>query len=386
MMVESKTNCLKVAWLVPSVEAGAYFGPIIRECSQIFEGTAFYTGQVWPNFSLDDPGASYVQVVGETKFLESTKVNDGYGQGFILASPKIVTYLNQYRPDIIVASAFSLWTLIALLLKPLYGWKIIVVYDGFSPNTSFKSAGVRTFIRILMCRAVDAFIANNHGANLYLSQILKVPKDKVHNYPYLTPDINSLLRQSDQIVMDKQLAKPVFLFVGQIINRKGIQALLDACCLLKDKSVNNYTLLIVGEGAQRQELQNFVKEKGLAEQIVWTGWVEYQKLGGYFQLADVFVFPSYEDVWGMVVLEAMAFGKPVLCSKWAGAVEMIEAGETGYAFDPYDVDTIAELMRRFIDQPELVGVMGKKSAQAVAQYSPATTAELISNLSKALTL
>ena len=386
MISEVEKNHLRIAWLVPSVEAGAYFGPIIRECSRIFKDTIFYTGQVWPNFSTDDPGALQVQVVGKTKFLASTKVDDGYSQGFILASPKIITHLSHYKPDVIVASAFSLWTLIALLLKPFYKWIVIVVYDGFSPNTSFKATGLRLFIRILMCQPIDAFIANNNGASLYLSKELKVPKSKIHNYHYLTPDSQSLLRQSSQIKSDSEFRHPIFLFVGQIINRKGIQTLLEACCLLKENGLSDYTLMIVGEGSQRQELQDFAREKGLTDQIVWSGWVEYQKVGGYFHIADVFVFPSYEDVWGMVILEAMAFGKPVLCSKWAGAVEMIEAGENGYAFDPHQPEALAKLMRRFIDQPELISEMGRKSAQTVAQYSPATTAKFISDLSKALAI
>ena len=384
MNLELKKNQLRIAWLVPG--AGAYFGPIIHECSRIFKDTIFYTGRVWPNFSLDDPGALQVQIVGETKFLESTKVDDGYSQGFILASPKIITYLCEYKPDVIVASAFSLWTLISLLLKPFFKWKLIVIYDGFSPNTSFKAIGIRSFVRILMCHIIDAFIANNNGAALYLSQVLKVPKNKIHSYPYLTPDSQLLLCQSNEIKLNKEFRKPVFLFVGQIIKRKGIQALLEACFLLKEDGLSEYTLLIVGDGPQREELRDFANGRGLVDQIVWSGWVEYQKLGGYFQLADVFVFPSYEDVWGMVVLEAMAFGKPVLCSKWAGAVEMIQHGENGYAFDPYQANTLAELMRRFIDQPELIAEIGKKSAQTVSQYSPATTAQFIADLSIALTI
>jgi glycosyltransferase involved in cell wall biosynthesis len=386
MNLELEKNQLKIAWLVPSVEAGAYFGPIIYECNKIFKETIFYTGRVWPNFDLDDPGALQVQIVGETKFLESTKIDDGYSQGFILASPKIITYLSKYKPDVIIASAFSLWTLAALLLKPFYKWRVIVVFDGSSPNTSFKAIGMRTFVRILMCQMVDAFIANSNGAGLYLSQVLKVSKSKVHNYPYLAPDSQSLLRHSNEIKLSKEYRKPIFLFVGQIINRKGIQALIDACCLLKEDSLSEYTLLIVGDGSQRKKFQDFANGRGLADQVIWSGWVEYHKLGGYFQLADIFVFPSYEDVWGMVVLEAMVFGKPVLCSKWAGAVEMVKEGENGYAFDPHQPEALAKLMRRFIDQPELISEMCKKSAQTVAQYSPATTAKFISDLSKALAI
>jgi glycosyltransferase involved in cell wall biosynthesis len=106
-----------------------------------------------------------------------------------------------------------------------------------------------------------------------------------------------------------------------------------------------------------------------------TGWVEYGRLGAYFQQADVFVFPTFEDVWGMVALEAMVFGKPVLCSKWAGAAEVIVEGENGYIFDPYEPEGLAIAMRRFLDHPELIESMGKQSQQLISQNNPSSAAQ-----------
>ncbi|MGB3293934.1 MAG: glycosyltransferase family 4 protein [Phormidesmis sp.] len=384
MNTKPQPNNIRIAWLVPSVKAGAYFGPIICECNRIFKETIFYTGQVWPNFSLENPGARQVQVVGNTKFMESVKVESGYSQGFIVASPVIALDLVKYRPDVIIASAFSLWTLIALLLKPLYRWKVIVVYDGFSPNTSYKATSLRSVIRSGMGKAIDAFIANNHGAENYLTQTLKLPPDKVLRYPYLTSDIESLKGKSARIESAQPLKKPIFTYVGRLIERKGVKALFAACALLEKRGFIDYSLLIIGEGDQQTELQMFAQQESLSAQIVWTGWLEYQQLGDCFQLADVFVFPTYEDVWGMVVLEAMAFGKPVLCSKWAGAMEMIDPGENGYLFDPHQPETLAKLMQHCIEHPEMTAEAGKSAEKAVSQYSPTATARTIASLATAL--
>jgi glycosyltransferase involved in cell wall biosynthesis len=76
------------------------------------------------------------------------------------------------------------------------------------------------------------------------------------------------------------------------------------------KGYEGYSLVVIGTGKQREELEAFITERHLEAQV---GWVEYGRLGAYFQQADVFVFPTFEDVWGMVVLEAMVFGKPVFC-------------------------------------------------------------------------
>jgi glycosyltransferase involved in cell wall biosynthesis len=169
--------------------------------------------------------------------------------------------------------------------------------------------------------------------------------------------------------------RPIFLYVGRIIHRKGIKLLLEACALLQAQGYHNYSLLLIGTGEQREELEAFVKDHKLESQVTWVGWVDYGCLGAYFEQADVFVFPTLEDIWGMVALEAMVFGKPVLCSKWAGAAEMIVEGENGYIFDPYKPEELAIAMRRFLDQPELIHSIGQRSQQLITEKNPSSAAQ-----------
>lgn len=103
-------------------------------------------------------------------------------------------------------------------------------------------------------------------------------------------------------------------------------------------------------------------------------------MDSYFLEADVFVFSTLEDTWGMVVLEAMAFGKPILCSKWAGACEMIVEGENGYIFEFYPSEGIANAMRDLIDCPEKLVFMGQKSQQLIAEHTPEEAAKLIADV------
>jgi len=80
------------------------------------------------------------------------------------------------------------------------------------------------------------------------------------------------------------------------------------------------------------------------------------------------------------LLEAMVLGKPILCSKWAGAAELVIDGENGYCFDPYEPAKLAELMRRFIDEPDLAASMGHKSEQLMTQYTPEAAAKFLSEV------
>lgn len=369
-------KALRIAWLVPSVELGAYWQPVLKEFTNTFKNTVFYTGLVWPGFDSQIPGADAIQIVGEMKSLELIKTT-GYSRRLMLVSPGIVRYLIEFKPHVILAQAYSLWTLLALLLKPWGKWRFIIIYDGSSPNADFKDSKIRSIFRRLMSRYADAFIANSHGARDYLIEGVGAKPESVYTRTYLVPDATTLLQQSLKTSENKEISlqRPIFLYVGRITPRKGLKALLEACSILQSQGYQNYSILVVGTGEQREELEAFIQERHLEDQVTWVGWVEYGRLGKYFQQADVFVFPTLEDLWGMVALEAMVFGKPVLCSKWAGAVEMVIDGKNGYIFDPFKPEELALAMRHFLDCPERIDSMGKQSQQLISETTPSLAAQ-----------
>ena len=375
---------LKIAWLFPSLERGNYWHPIWSEFCKVFPQTTIYTG-AWAGYSPGFESTFKVEVVGETKFFATDKPETGYHRSFILPSFDIVKPLLQFRPNVIFTSAFSLWTAIALLLKPLMGWRVVIVFDGVSPGVDYLNSGSRIYARRAMRPLIDGFITNSQVSQKYLVEVLGAKPDRVFVRPYLVPDTTALLKQSDSTNLDcLQLHHPIFLYVGQLISRKGVQYLLEACKLLKQKSDRPFTLLLVGDGEQRPELEAFVQANGLGDQVNFIGQVEYAKLGYYFTNSDVFVFPTLEDIWGMVVLEAMAFGKPILCSKWAASTEMVVQGKNGYIFDPYNAEELLEMMIQFINQPSLVLIMGEKSKNIIAPYTPTAVSKFLAEVINAI--
>ena len=115
---------------------------------------------------------------------------------------------------------------------------------------------------------------------------------------------------------------------------------------------------------------------GVERHVRFVGSVPYERLGFYFRGCDVFVLPTLEDTWGMVVLEALSFGKPVLCSKYAGTKEMIEPGVNGFVFDPRDTAELAEYMEQFICNPCLADEFGDHAARTMASYTPWHSGEM----------
>jgi glycosyltransferase involved in cell wall biosynthesis len=354
---------LKVAWLLPSVKAGAHWQPVLTRFLGNFKRTIFFTTDVWKEF---DYGASYAKAfcqLGNLKTVLVNKESIGYNHGLLVLPFSIISHLSRFRPHIIIANAFSVWTLIAVFMKPLFRWKVIILYEGSTPNSDFQNSRVRSVIRKLISHSASLFVANTISAKHYLCTALGVPEEQVLSGHYLLPDVALLSTTVHQSELDLSvLKKPIFLYVGQIVARKGIFQLLEACSSLKAKGLNDYSLLIIGDGIEKERFEAEVHQRQLQDQIICLGRVDYGGLGTYFKVSDVFMFPTCEDTWGMAALEALAFGKPVICSKHSGASELIIHGENGYLIEPKLPENIASSMEKLISNPSLVHQMTIRTA------------------------
>lgn len=365
--------------------AGHYWQPILSEFVRLLPNTVVFT-PAWPGFLPGFEDAFVVKQVGTMKVF-STTGSKGYSPSFTYLSPSIIGHLLQFKPEIIFSTAFSLWTMIAVLLKPIFRWRVVIVYDGSSPGVDYAGSKLRLWQRRWMAAWVDAFITNNQAGKIYLTDVVGTTEAKVFARPYLIPDLRTYAPTIDiACPVTSQLQHPIFIFAGKLIPRKGLQELLKACALLQAQGYQNYSLLVLGDGQQRQELERFVEHHHFASQVQWMGNVEYEQVGSYLFHSDVFIFPTLEDVWGLVAVEAMMFGKPILCSKRAGAAEMVVDGENGYVFDPQDTKKFAELMGKFIENPALINQMGEESKQLMASHTPADVskflATVVNNISK----
>ena len=374
----------RIAWVYPMSGLAFYLQPVLREFTQLFPNTVLFTGE-WPGYV---PGCEHtfkVECVGKTRDLKwKWQRNDtGYERGFHLLSPVLIPKLLKFDPAVIFVSGLNLWTLLIILLKPLKRWHIILVYSGSSPNVDMDDAKLRQFVRQRMARYIHGAITNSQAGKAYLTKVLGINPEYVFARPYQIPDKAALLAPNEAAhSLGRELPRPIFLFIGQTIHRKGIPCLLDACKILEVAGERQYSVIVIGDGNQRQALEQQTQEMGLGDRVKWVGWVEYGKLGSFFQTLDVLVFPTLDDIWGMVVLEAMLFGKPVLCSQKAGAKEMIIPGENGFVFDPYQPQELASYMQKFIQNPELIAPMGERSQQLVAPYSPEAIAQQLAQVAQ----
>lgn len=130
--------------------------------------------------------------------------------------------------------------------------------------------------------------------------------------------------------------------------------------------------LIVGEGGLRARYAAAAAGLGLAERVAFAGRVDNDELPSYYAAADVGILPSCTagEAFGIVLLEAMAAGLPVIASRLPGVRSVVSDGRDGLLAEPGDAADLADKIRRLADRPELRRAMGRQGrAKVEAQYA-----------------
>ena len=153
--------------------------------------------------------------------------------------------------------------------------------------------------------------------------------------------------------------------VGSLIERKGIDLLLNALARVKCE----YSLYLAGEGEEKEQLQKQAKDLQIFDKVHFLGQLNRAELLKHYANSDLFVLPTREDCFALVILEAMCAGLPIVCSKYAdGAYDLIEEGKNGFIEDPYDADHFAECIEKILSNKELRERMQKQSAEIVEKF------------------
>ena len=161
--------------------------------------------------------------------------------------------------------------------------------------------------------------------------------------------------------------KTNILFVGRLEKRKGLKYLLEAYSRLK-WDLPNIRLLVVGPGQPDRDSFRIIGARGL-DDVVFVGKVSYDDLARYYATADIFCAPATgAESFGIVLLEAMAAGKPVVASDIEGYRCILSHGQQGLLFPRKDPEALANSLTLLIENPELGYSMGARGRQMVERY------------------
>ena len=293
----------------------------------------------WRNPEEALPNATVVRAWG-WQIRRARKVNgEIFDDNFIHITPGIVWHLLRFRPDAIISSEMGFRSLIALTYGAVFR-KPVWIWWGGTLHSERTIDPLRKILRKGFALCVDRWVTYGQSSTEYLLR-LGVKRDRVLESQNAVDEERFKTNGEPAWVIQP---RPVVLHVGQFIERKGIGLLLEAAASLQRHGCE-FSLLLVGEGREKEALERRTRTLGL-KSVQFRPAQPPDKMPYVYRSADVLVFPTLEDIWGLVANEAILSGIPVLCSKYAGCAAELFPPEN--VFSPDDFNEFVEKLRQAI--------------------------------------
>jgi glycosyltransferase involved in cell wall biosynthesis len=201
-----------------------------------------------------------------------------------------------------------------------------------------------------------------------------VPRErirKLHNQArigwnsHVTPEAVQALREKWSIAADER----VVLAVGRFSKEKAHIDLIEAFAQLRKQNPNlKVRLVIVGEGPERENLQNAATRLGITDNVVFAG--QQSDVGPFFAMADVMALPSHGEGSPNVLLEAIAAGLPLVSTTVGGIPEMVTHGESAMLLEPRDIASMARFLGQVLNDETLASKLASKGLKVAERYTP----------------
>ena len=283
-------------------------------------------------------------------------------------SPRLLRALAANPGEVIISGGFSFPSLYAALYGRATGKRLLIHSDGTSRSEAGIGRGQR-LTRALLARMAYGAIGNSRQA---VERFVELGFDPVFEAPH-SSDLEPFLvvARSRKHTTSGELR---LITAGRLIPRKGVDRLLRALARARGDGAR-VKLTVVGSGEQDRELRGLATELEL-DDVEWLGFVEQRELPALFARADAFAFPTLDDPFGIVLLEAAASGLAMLASPHGGATaDLVEDGREGLIVEPNDVDGFASAIRALATDRDLCTRMGKAAYARARHRTPEHTAD-----------
>lgn len=374
----------RILWVIPAF--GNYRVPVYSYLNQYTDGNFHLiclkedTGELILNKTIQCLKGNITILTGEKRITigngESTFANSSL---VLKWQPGLYRAIKRQRPDVVIVEGFGSWAPKAVLYAFLHRKKLCIFYE----RTSYierHTPWILTLYRRFVGLFADAYLVNGDLTEEYLQHKIGVKHTPITKGcmcadSYELAKAVAAFGEEDKTQLRQQLGLHdglTYLFVGQLVERKGILQLLEvwATHLAAHPDDN---LIVIGKGHLGDQLR---AKYGNAPGVHILGGISYDKMYQYYALCDVFFMPTLEDNWCLVVPEAMACGKPIGCSIYnGGTCELVKDGENGYSFDPYDQQSILKALDGFHHAD--LKAMGQRSIEIESHFTPDKAARRI---------
>ncbi len=308
--------------------------------------------------------------IDETKLKESVflnsktiKIKKRYDTKYIHIPIGVGKTLRAIEPDVVVASEYNPTVIQALL----YCKKKKIPFVSWTDGTLFSERNInfiQKFLRKYVVKNAASYIGSSTKSKE--AQIFYGAKEERCHISYLAVDVEKYIQKP------KGQKKGKILCVGSLIERKGVDLLLRAL----SKTECEFSLYLAGEGEEKCYLKELAKELHISEKVFFLGQLSREELLKHYEDSDLFVLPTREDCFALVILEAICSNLPIVCSKYAdGAYDLIEEGKNGFIIDPYDEGAFVLAIERILNDPDICQSMQKQSKEIVEKFRFANIAK-----------
>lgn len=286
----------------------------------------------WNDVQKALPNARVVQAWGWQIHYAKKLNGRAFDEKFIHMTPGFAWHLLRFRPDLVISGELGFRSMIALSYGTVFR-KPVWIWSGGTLHSERNIGRLKKALRRVFTLWADRWITYGHAATEYLLH-LGVKRDRI------LQSQNAIDEERFKASVDPAWViqpRPVVLYPGQLIERKGVGLLLDASARLQQNGCE-FSLLLVGDGREREALERRARALGLKNVHFRPAQPAY-KMPSVYRSADVLVLPTLEDIWGLVANEAILSGIPVLCSEYAGCASELFDREN--IFPPEDLNEFA---------------------------------------------
>jgi len=264
--------------------------------------------------------------------------------------------LGKVKPDVVVGSEYNPTIIQALH----YCRRKKIPFVSWTDGTLFSERNrnfIQKFLRRYVVTKASSYIASSTKSKE--AQVFYGADEKKCHISYLTVDVEKYIQKPQGQGNGK------ILYVGSLIERKGVDLLFQALVKLNCE----YSLYLAGDGIEKNNLQKLARELKIDDKIHFLGQLNREELLKHYADSDLFVLPTREDCFALVILEAICAGLPIVCSKYAdGAYDLIEEGKNGFVADPENTELFAASIEKILLNKELREMMQKQSAEIVDKF------------------
>ena len=375
---------MKILWISPWF--GNYRIPVYEYLNKLSKGNFYIicseenTSDLVQEKLKASLGEHAIIMSGEKRTTMGNEESDFANSALVIKrQPGLYKKVKEVKPDVVITEGFGGWAPAGIRYAVLHRKKLCMFYER-TAYVERNSPQWRSWYRRIVGMPVDHFLINGTLTEQYLNEGLHfkhTPKVKgcMCADSFGLAEAVKTVTDADKQVLAKELDLKgglTYLFVGQMVERKGIEQLLDAWTAHIEKHPDD-NLIVIGKGILLDKMK---EQYDSCSSVHILGAVNYDLLYRYYALCDVFIMPTLEDNWCLVIPEAMACGKPVASSIYNGGhYELVQNGVNGYNFDPLKKEEILDTLDKFHGAD--LEAMGKKSVEIESNFTPDKAAQRI---------